>query len=490
MRGLDWALRRGEHWGVFGCNGAGKSTFLRVLRGDMPPDLGGKRTYCLDGEPVGSPLGLRQRIGFVSPELHSRYMRQAWKVNGLEVILAGFFDTQLLYEKPTPAQIRAAEELLDELGASWLAGCALCRMSTGELRTVLLARALVVRPDVLVLDECMEGLDAAAVPGMLAAIERAASMTTIVCAAHRLDQVPAVVGKSMLLRDGEMVCGGDAGELRERIGKELFSQTTADVPSVRLAEFPKPFSESPTTPTTPETAGAPGGDCLVRLTNADVVLEGTRILENINWEIRDGECWAVVGRNGAGKSSLLRVLCAELPVHLGGEVRWFEQEGLPNVVDVRRKIGLVSDRLQSLYEYDLTVHELVLSGFFSSIGLYEEASEEQHQAVTDILHSMGLEELASRSMYSLSYGQLRRAFIARALVSGNRLLLLDEPLSGLDPASRRDIRALLSELSRAGYTLVYVTHHQDEFPPEFDRLLVLDKGRIVYKGLRSAYSGD
>ena len=477
LKDVGWSLRRGEHWAVFGRNGAGKSTFLRVLRGDMPPDRDGVREYCFDGEPSASPLGLRQRIGLVSPELQARYVRQAWKIDGREVVLAGFFDTPFLYEVPSPAQRAAADAILRELGVTRLAERPVKSMSTGELRTILFARALVVQPEVLVLDECLDGLDASALPGMLSIIDRAASMTTIVCTAHRMDQVPSIIARSMLIREGEIVLSGDGKALRAEIETELFEDVRADAADAREAgemALACPPDEEPGQ-----------SDSLVRLSGVNVVVDGVPILQNVDWEIRSGENWAVVGRNGAGKTSLLRVLCGDLPALAGGEVAWFGQCGVQDVTEVRRKVGLVSDRLQALYEYDLTAHQLVLSGFFGSIGLYEDVSDAQRRAASHLMGALGLGDLESRAISSLSYGQLRKALIARALVPGARLLLLDEPLSGLDPASRSDILTLLRRLPGIGISLVYVTHHEDELLPVFDHLLVLDGGRVVFNGPRT-----
>lgn len=501
---IDWTLHRGEHWAVYGRNGAGKSTFLRVVRGEMPPASDGRREYCFDGEPSASPLGLRRRIGLVSPELQAVYARQSWNITGREVVLAGFFDTPLLYETPSGAQRQEAEAVLDALGATWLAEVPVRRMSTGQLRTMLFARALAVRPDVLVLDECLDGLDVASREAMLTVIEKAAAMTTLVCAAHRPEHVPGVVDNCLLLRQGRLVCGGKRKELREQVTAELFGDEVSDRAGGELGEVTGAASTQgtgqgttqgtgPDLPYLPNLLNFPGSQGgheapvpLVRLTKASVYLEGRPVLQDIDWEIRSGENWIVLGENGAGKTTLLRVLCGDLPVHLGGEVVWFGRDGSQNVAEVRRRVGVVSDHLQSGYEYDLSVGDLVLSGFFGSDGLYEQADEAQREIAERLIARMGLAELKDRRIRSLSYGQQRKAFIARALVPGNRLLLLDEPLSGLDPAGREEILSLVRGLTRTGLGVVYITHYREELPDEFDRLLTLDKGRVTFQGLRSS----
>ncbi|MBU4190989.1 MAG: ATP-binding cassette domain-containing protein, partial [Proteobacteria bacterium] len=167
---VSWRLLRGRHAAVIGENGSGKTTLLKLLRGEIAPDQmagqaagrtqGQSRIFDFGHGPQSSPIGLRQRIGLVSSDMQDFYFLHARRASARSVILAGFFDTPLLYDEPTDAQLALAGAIIDELSIGHLADREMGTLSTGQARMVLIARALAARPDVLLLDECLEGLDA------------------------------------------------------------------------------------------------------------------------------------------------------------------------------------------------------------------------------------------------------------------------------------------------------------------------------------------
>ncbi|MGE4551581.1 MAG: ATP-binding cassette domain-containing protein, partial [Desulfovibrionaceae bacterium] len=430
LSGIDFTLARGEHWAVLGENGSGKTTLLRLLRGEIPPTSGDRR-YRLDpGEPpCESPAGLRQRLPLVTPQTQEVYAGAGWSLTGEDAVLAGFFDTWLLYETPDEAMRQAARRALADLEAARLADKRVAEMSTGELRLVLLARALAGGPDVLFLDEHLDGLDRAARRAVRRATELAGARTALVVAAHRAEDQPeprpasgpesgsGVGDRAILLEAGRMVAQGTLAEV-----------------TARYAGAPRPAAAIPGL-LAPEPSGA---EVLVRLTGVNVTRDGAPILRDVDWEVRRGEQWAVVGANGAGKSTLLAVVLGLADTVLGSRVEHFDRPGLPEFAAVRRRVPLVSDEAQTAYVYDVTAREAVLSGFFGSIGLYEPPDGLMLAKADAALEFMGLAGLAQRRIKSLSYGQMRRVLLARALAGEPELMLLDEPLSGLDAASRRD----------------------------------------------------
>ncbi len=469
LSGVDWVLEPGRHWAVLGANGAGKSTFLRLVRGDMPPDSHEQRTYCFDGLDQNTPIGLRERIGLVSPELQDTYASRAWKVSGLEVVLAGMYDTPLLYGKPEPEQVLAAREVMNELGIADLGDRLMQAMSTGQARKIFIARALACRPKILVLDETLDGLDAASRKQVLELIDRASASAQIICAAHRLDEVPGCITDVLLLRGGRIQAGGSREEMLSR---------AAGVYEIRSEPLPKSL---PAPASRLSIAGGTEPEMILEIEKAHAEIHGRKILSDMNWKIRAGEKWVLLGENGAGKSTLLKMITGEVaPLAGGGVVRF----GDPDMrqVDAAKRIGLVSAGLHTDFEYDLTVEETIWSGFHSTLGLYQEVDREQRARAHELVFFFGLGSLARKSIRSLSYGQLRKTLIARALASDPELLLLDEPLSGLDPAAREEVREILKILAAGGLAMVYVTHRPGELIEDFDRVLVLKEGRIAFKG--------
>ena len=212
---LSCRIERGRHLAVTGSNGSGKTTFLRLLRGEIPPDGGGGRVYDFGQGARHSVVGLRQRIGMVSADMQDFYYLHARRVTGREVVLAGFFDTPILYEEATPAQEAATEEVLVALGLGELAGRELGTLSTGQVRKLLVARGLASGPDILLLDECLDGLDVAARTEVLELLDLAAERTTLVCAAHRVGDLPDCIRDAVVFEEGVITaCGARDDALR------------------------------------------------------------------------------------------------------------------------------------------------------------------------------------------------------------------------------------------------------------------------------------
>jgi iron complex transport system ATP-binding protein len=235
----------------------------------------------------------------------------------------------------------------------------------------------------------------------------------------------------------------------------------------------------------------PGEPPLIEIHNATVWRGSTLVFRNFSLTIGQHERVAILGPNGSGKTTLLKTLNRELyPVasddswiRILGRDRW-------NVWDLRQHIGLVSQDLQAEFLPSATVFDAILSGFFSSIGLYpqlrEQISPAQLQRSEAVLGTVGLEALGDREYRTLSTGQQRRYLLGRALVHDPDTLILDEPTSGLDMAASLDFLALIRDLAGRGRNLLLVTHHLSDIPPEVERVIVLRDGAIFADGPKAA----
>ena len=171
---------------------------------------------------------------------------------------------------------------------------------------------------------------------------------------------------------------------------------------------------------------------LIRIHNADVFLNGKQVLNSIDWTMRKKENWAVVGVNGAGKTSFMKLVFGEFIPIDGGEVRWFGNEKLEPLSDARKRIGFVSADLQENYAPSTLCKNVIISGFFSSIGLYKKANQKQKEIAAYWMSFLEIQNLSNEPFGKISYGEARRIILARALVNLPDLLILDEPCSGLD----------------------------------------------------------
>jgi iron complex transport system ATP-binding protein len=211
----------------------------------------------------------------------------------------------------------------------------------------------------------------------------------------------------------------------------------------------------------------------------------THILRDVSWQVPQGACVAILGPNGSGKSTLTRILACHLwPTHgevsiLGGAF------GETNLLESRRDVRLVQAAGPYDVEPELTAREVVLTGFFSSIGLYDPVTKEMEAEADRLLKLVGLTHVATHKYGTLSSGERVRSLIARALAVKPQLLLLDEPTNGLDLLAREQVLATVEMMFGAGQrppTVVMITHHVEELPPATSQVLLLDEGRVAANG--------
>nr|WP_216904947.1 ATP-binding cassette domain-containing protein [Synechococcus sp. CCY 9618] len=223
----------------------------------------------------------------------------------------------------------------------------------------------------------------------------------------------------------------------------------------------------------------------LELESVEVWLGPRRVFDDLSLRLHPGEHTVVLGPNGSGKSSLVKLLSRELypVVKPGSGLRIFGSETV-NLWDLRRRIGLVSQDLQAGYGGRVPAADVVLSGFFGSVGIgrSQVASADQHRRVAALMAQLGLADLAERPYAQLSDGQRRRLLLARALVHDPEVLVLDEPTNGLDLRAKHQLLAILRDLARTGTTLLLVTHQIEAILPEIGRCVLLRQGRVVGDG--------
>ncbi|MCZ0702764.1 iron complex transport system ATP-binding protein [Natronobacillus azotifigens] len=208
---------------------------------------------------------------------------------------------------------------------------------------------------------------------------------------------------------------------------------------------------------------------------------GSWILQDIDWTIKSGENWVLLGLNGAGKTALLHMLCGYyFPTK--GEVTVLGRRFGKDIMgdELRRQIGIVSSTIQERFYDSDSAYQIVLSGGFASIGLYETPTDAMRDRAKELLKELGCYGYANRSFYTLSQGERQRVMIARALMADPKLLILDEPTNGLDFLAKEQLLSSIEQISQSkgNPTIIYVTHHVDEILPSFQKTLLLKEGRV------------
>jgi molybdate transport system ATP-binding protein len=473
---VSFELRAHQRWALIGANGAGKTLLLKLLRGDLwPTPLGPEsRIYYLDPDAgkAGSsqPAGAKQYIAYVGPERQDKYLRRDWNLTVTQIVATGLFDEDIPLTRPNRAQSARVTRLLQRFGLWRLRRRHFLTLSYGQRRLTLVARAYAGSPRVLLLDEVFNGLDESSRRRLRRALEQpGARGPAWVLSTHRAIDLPATVTHIAHVRAGRIVDQGPIGaSTRLRLGAS--SRVGGKRSGKAIAPQRAPGLSAP----------------LVQIRNADVYRDYRPVLKDVNWTLNSGEHWAVVGRNGSGKSTLLSMIYGDLHPALGGTV---ERRGVPYGTHIeawKKRVGFVSPELQAGHYHARNIEEIVISGRYASVGLNDPPTRADRRAAGRWLQFFGLESLANRGPRAVSYGQLRLALIARAMVLYPELLLLDEPFTGLDADLQAHVQDLIEQLAQGGTQIVMAVHHKADLIPAIRNVLRIGAGGKVTIAARPA----
>lgn len=225
-------------------------------------------------------------------------------------------------------------------------------------------------------------------------------------------------------------------------------------------------------------------DPLLKTTALTLKRGAKTLLQQLDWQVRPGEHWVVMGPNGCGKTSLLRSLTGFLTPSSGDIELLGETYGETDWREVRRAIALVSSSLQPHIPGAEPAIETVISGIYDQLDFWGQSTPADARLAKKILRQLRIGEVTHREWAYLSQGERQRVLIARALAANPRILILDEPCAGLDPVARDDFLKAMEQLTRDpdGPTLILVTHHVEEITPGFSHLMLLAQGKCVTSG--------
>ena len=467
----DWEIKRHQNWAVLGPNGSGKSTLLRAFTGDTPVVGGHLRRY--------GPQAQIDAIGFVSFELHQQIIAREQAIDDARYFsgnLNSYLSVGQVIEGARKHRVKNSlpvAELLSAFEIEDLMPRPIRKLSIGEMRKILILRAVMQARSLLILDEPFAGLDKESREQLKASIDTLVQAgIQIVLATHRYENIMPAISHIIFLKGGRVFIRGLRDQvLTTKIIHRVFGQNITTSPIRHAGSRPMPSARQLVS-------------TVIEVKNASVQYGSTSVFKDLSWKVKMGENWAIIGPNGSGKTTLLQLITADHPQAYANEIYLFgKRRGSgESIWEIKQRMGLLSSEFQINYRKAIRSFDVVLSGFFSSVGLYRRASDRQRKIAQKWVRRLGLSHLMDRRYDLLSFGERRMILLARAVVTTPEILVLDEPCQGLDLYHRKLILELVDAIcDKIETQLLYVTHHLSELPSCIAQIFDLETKRFYRK---------
>lgn len=454
---LNWTIKEGQQWAVVGPNGAGKTLIADVMQRKFAFKEG-EVLLGHEGRICDSVKSIAFKDIYSLADCRNSYYQQRWHATETdEMPLVSEILEDYIAEEDF-------HEVLSLFGIEELLSKKLIYLSSGELRKLLIVRTLLKHPRILILDNPFIGLDTesrALLKEMLQQITRLKGIQVVLLLADPAE-IPEMITHVFPVKERRClpVCRREDFLKETDLIANLF-------PSNSVVELP--FS-------TPKEAAT--HTVTFRMEKVSIRYGKRTILKDLDWEVKNGEKWALFGPNGAGKSTLLSLIYADNPQSYANTLYLFDckRGSGESIWDIKKRIGYVSPEMHLYYMENVPTLRVVGSGFFDTIGLYQKCSEAQQEIALAWMRLLGIEGLKDRSFLTLSSGEQRLALLARLFVKDPDLIILDEPLHGLDVSNKERIASIIEQFcNRPGKTLIYVTHYPHELPTCVDKTFELVK---------------
>ena len=464
---VNFCLDEGEHIAITGRNGSGKSMLVDIITGRHPAFPGMVR-YAFD-EPYNNMKHISFRDTYGGDNDRTYFLQQRW--NQMEIdeetptVGSKLEEAYLLAGEDTPERRQLKQHIYELFHLEPLLDKYIILLSSGELRKFKLASSLFTKPKVLIMENPFIGLDAETrdqLKELLAMLAREQGLQIILVLA-KTDEIPDFITHIVEVKELRVM---------PKIGLKVegggWKEKTPTADSTLQAHL-----------LPPSTLHLQPKEDEVILFNKVNIRYGTRtILKDLSWTVRQGEHWSLSGQNGSGKSTLLSLVCADNPQSYACDISLFGKKrgSGESIWDIKKRIGYVSPEMHRSYKQNIPAIQIVASGLKDTVGLYARANEEEKEQCRKWLGIFGVGHLAERRFMEMSSGEQRLVLLARAFVKEPSLLILDEPLHGLDDENRRMVKDVVDNYCQdLEKTLIYVTHYQEELPHCIDHALFLEK---------------
>lgn len=437
----DWRIETEESWGIFSSEGDIGSMLGDLLCGEIKPESG---ELNINGYRIAQvSLSEQQRLLELEIEKDD--------TDFLDRIDQGSSVYRLIYEACKDEALTQA--LIEDLDLSHLAESGFRVLSTGETRRVMLARALAVKPDLVLLDNPFTGLDVAHRASLATYLQTLSQSVQMLITFSRESDMPDWIERIALFNGGKLDStmdrqSWDQHPIIAQIKAQSEKQSEEMMALIRQHQHSTHFDNP-----------------IFELKNGKVEYTEKTIFTDLNWRIDKGQHWQVKGPNGCGKSTLLGLIFGDHPQCYSNDIHIFgKKRGSGETIwEIKQHIGMVSSALHLQYRVNCSALEVILSGFYDSIGLYSQPSKKEINIAKEWLTILHMAQHEKTSFKQLEYGQQRLLLIARAIVKQPTLLILDEPYQGLDYLGRVLVKNTLELIAKENLSqLLYVSHYQED----------------------------
>ncbi|MDR0575151.1 MAG: ATP-binding cassette domain-containing protein [Tannerella sp.] len=463
---VSFVIESGEHIAFVGPNGGGKSVLVRMMIGHYPLKEG-KVSYEFSPSPVYENVKFVAFRDSYGPADSSYYLQQRWNSQDRE-------ESPLVGDVLGPvSKNHLADKLFDLFDIGKMLGKQLVLLSSGEMRKFQLTKALLKRPRILMIDNPFIGLDAMTRNQLSDLLNELSGMggIQILLLLSKADEIPDFI--THIIPVERMSCG-------EKVIREVFYPVIPEIPAVKELCPPESAYVSGIYIRDKKGGDKKKNDIVIDLRHVSIRYGMRTILSSLDWRVKRGEKWALLGENGSGKSTLLSLVCADNPQSYACDISLFGfcRGSGESIWDIKKRIGYVSPEMHRAYCEDLPVIDIVASGLHDSVGLYVRPKPEQYAACEWWMDVFGISRLRERRFLQISDGEQRMALLARAFVKNPELLILDEPMHGLDSYNRLLVKTVMEAFCRCpDKTLIMVTHYMQDLPECITDTLTLVKGK-------------
>jgi molybdate transport system ATP-binding protein len=460
LRNIHWAVHPGQQWACLGPNGAGKTSLARIIS---------RQASHYSGEVLRSSLLEEQGVAYVCFEQAKSLCERDKKLDDSE------FRPDASDPGTTAQDLILGGRAPDARFEHWTKRLAMRSflhrglrfISTGEMRKTLLVNAILSDPALLILDSPLDGLDRASQQEMRDIIdELLQSSITLLLLCRQLEDIPRGITHVMVLEDGDML----TCETREHVFADAEVQRLMYPPLPPLGELP---------PAAPRVWELPAGEPLLELRRVTVQYGDLTVLRDVNWRFEKNNHCCISGPNGCGKTTLLSLVTGDNHKAYGQDITLFgiRRGSGESVWEIKQKFGQLDTQLQLNFARGMRVVEVVVSGFFDTVGLYDDWGDTQRKRAEHWLRALGLGDYGREKFDALSFGLQRMVLLARAMVKSPSILLLDEPTLGLDGHHRKLILRAIDHIAAHSDTqIIFVSHSAGETPVCINQFLSFEPG--------------